>query len=266
MATDQVTVDIPPQMDELHEIENEHVTSPEEHNVMDTRTTLPKQSSHEEIIEIMTSPPQDEAEIVELKASPPHEDPAADNPTRIDELYKAACEILYEAARSNDWKKAYEEVFKKDPVKNSEYLTARVTDNGDTALHVAVATKSFAFGEKLIKHMKGEDLEAKNTDGNTAFFLIVASDNVRLVKQMWEKNKKLPSIRGANEMLPINMAAQSGHEKVVKFLCENFLSMSQKDKYLNEEDHLKLIHSLIRIDKYGKHALLLIFGLVKNIS
>ncbi|KAJ0082233.1 hypothetical protein Patl1_12375 [Pistacia atlantica] len=61
VTNDQVMVDIPSQMDEIHEIENELVTSPEEHNVMDTRTTLPNQSSHEEIIEIMTSPPQDEA-------------------------------------------------------------------------------------------------------------------------------------------------------------------------------------------------------------
>ncbi|KAJ0017756.1 hypothetical protein Pint_12277 [Pistacia integerrima] len=176
MATnDQVTVDIPPQIDELHEIENELVTSLEEHNVMDTRTALPNQSSHEEIIEIMTSPPQDEAH----------------NPTRIDELYDTALKKFCEAAESNDWKKAYEEVFRKDLVKNSEYLTAR-----------------------------GEDLAAKNTDGNTAFFLIAKSKDVRLVKQMLNKNRKLSSIRGANEMLSINMVAQSGHEEVVRFCTE----------------------------------------------
>ncbi|KAJ0081995.1 hypothetical protein Patl1_12368 [Pistacia atlantica] len=61
MATnDQVTVDISPQIDELHAIENELVTSPQEHNVMDTTTRSQNQLSHEEIVEIRASPPQDQ--------------------------------------------------------------------------------------------------------------------------------------------------------------------------------------------------------------
>ncbi|KAJ0017461.1 hypothetical protein Pint_12271 [Pistacia integerrima] len=46
------------------------------------------------------------------------------------------------------------------------------------------------------------------------------------------------------------MAAQSGHKEMVKFLYEDLLFISNEDKYVNEEDQCKLIHSLIRTGIY----------------
>ncbi|KAJ0016968.1 hypothetical protein Pint_12262 [Pistacia integerrima] len=67
MATnDQVTVDIPPQMDELHEIENELVASPQEHN--EFPVDAPNNSS--EIIE-----PDHASDEVNDSELPTREDP-----------------------------------------------------------------------------------------------------------------------------------------------------------------------------------------------
>ncbi|KAJ0017929.1 hypothetical protein Pint_12272 [Pistacia integerrima] len=139
-------------------------------------------------------------------------------------------EELYIVARRNDWNTAFRNIFKEDPIANSKYLTARISMKEDTALHVAIVTHSFMFAEELIKYMKREDLALKNTDGDTAFSLIAASENVRLAKQMFKKNVKLPNIRRENEMLPIDKATEQGHKLMVEFLRKIERPLEEMDR------------------------------------
>ncbi|XP_031282045.1 uncharacterized protein LOC116140570 isoform X2 [Pistacia vera] len=133
-------------------------------------------------------------------------------------MIKEDLEELHILTRRNDWNTAFRDIFKENPIENSKYLTARISVKEETALHVAIAKQSFTFAEELIKYMKRKDLAIKNSDGNTAFSLVVASDNVGLAKQMFEKNDELPYIHGANQMLPVLVAAQQGHKRMVEFL------------------------------------------------
>ncbi|XP_031282079.1 uncharacterized protein LOC116140609 [Pistacia vera] len=96
---------------------------------------------------------------------------------------------LYKAALKDEWNTAYKEVFKGDPLKNSKYLTARISEKQDTALHIAVAAESSMFVKKLVNFMQKDDLAIKNGDGNTAFFLAAESGMVGFAKIMVEKMK-----------------------------------------------------------------------------
>ncbi|KAJ0018598.1 hypothetical protein Pint_12292 [Pistacia integerrima] len=80
--------------------------------------------------------------------------------------------------------------------------------------------------------MQKDDLAIKNGDDNTAFFLAAESGMVGFAKIMVEKNEELPSIRGGGveEMLPIHIAAQHGHEKMMEFLHNVTKNMTEKDK------------------------------------
>lgn len=174
---------------------------------------------------------------------------------RIDEDFKK----LYKLALKDDWKTAYNEIFEGDPLKNSKYLTARISEKQDTVLHIAVAAESSIFAKKLVNFMQKEDLAIKNCDGNTAFFLSAASGLVGLAKTMVEKNEDLPGIPGVEEMLPIHIAAKHGHEKMMEFLHEVTKNMTEKDK--------NKLQDLTR-GKYlfGKHELFLRFLLQIHFS
>ncbi|KAJ0018576.1 hypothetical protein Pint_11201 [Pistacia integerrima] len=158
---------------------------------------------------------------------------------------------LYEAAVKNDWNTAYKDIFKGDPSKNSKYLKAKISDKGDTALHIAVATESSMFVRKLVYHMKKEDLTIKNGDDSTAFCLVAASGSVELAKVMFTKNEELLRIRGAENMLPIHITAKHGHEKMMEFL------LGVTKEKLAEEDDTKLKDLINKTDLSGKHTLVL---------
>ncbi|KAJ0016601.1 hypothetical protein Pint_11413 [Pistacia integerrima] len=106
--------------------------------------------------------------------------------------------------------------------------------------------------------MTKEDLAIKNGEGNTAFFLVAESGiHINLARKMYEKNTKLPSIRGKGERFPIYVAAYHGHKEMTEFLREKVGSLEEKDinellkhKTFSEffEDFKKLCRLALRDD------------------
>ncbi|MED6161837.1 hypothetical protein PIB30_064495 [Stylosanthes scabra] len=84
-----------------------------------------------------------------------------------------------------------------------------LTDDGDTALHMAVGMEQTNFVEKLIKLMSVEDMEILKVDGNTAFFLAAFSGNVKFAKLLLHKNPGLVWIKEHKNMLPIELASSA---------------------------------------------------------
>ncbi|XP_044497678.1 uncharacterized protein LOC123219764 [Mangifera indica] len=122
---------------------------------------------------------------------------------------------LYQAALEGDWHTA-EIIFKEH--KND--ITAKLSKEGDTALHIAAAARRTTFVKKLVEKMKKEDLAIKNNAGNTAFFLAAASNRVAIVKAMMEQNEDLRKNKGENDMLPLVMAARMGNKEMIEYLYE----------------------------------------------
>ncbi|GKC15922.1 ankyrin repeat-containing domain, PGG domain protein [Tanacetum coccineum] len=126
---------------------------------------------------------------------------------------------LYEASINADWKAA-KEILDKKP----DLIRSSITENGETALHVAASakrTKQVAeFVQNLVDMMQKADLELQNKSYNTALCLAAAAGNLEMVDIMLQKNKALLSIRGSQEMMPLYMASLFGEHDVVKYLFD----------------------------------------------
>ncbi|KAJ0016965.1 hypothetical protein Pint_12265 [Pistacia integerrima] len=236
MATNyRVTVDIPPQMDELHETENELVTSPKEHN--EFPVDAPNNSS--EIIE-----PDHASDEVNDSEFPTIEDPPRKifgvssflergDETRIRHLN------LYLAAFKGDWDAAVR-IYQEYPTD----ISARITKEGHTALHVAASANHTQFVKQLVNRMTRPDLALMDHDGNTALLLAAGTGNVELLRMMLNKNETLAIIRSWG-MLPLQRAALLGHRDMVVFLYEITL-----DHDLNDEDRIELFITFINTSFY----------------
>ncbi|KAJ0018580.1 hypothetical protein Pint_11205 [Pistacia integerrima] len=118
-----------------------------------------------------------------------------------------------------------------------------ISENEDYPLHVAVKKNYSSCLRELVDLMQSDELAIENRSGNTAFLIAAAMGRVEHAQLMFEKKGELPSIRGDKEMLPIHIAAQGGHERMVEFLYK-------VQGPLAEMDSKKF---------FGKHPLFLIF-------
>ncbi|KAJ0016442.1 hypothetical protein Pint_12327 [Pistacia integerrima] len=157
---------------------------------------------------------------------------------------------LYRATLKGDWDR-----FQGIDMKHEINMTAKLSKEGDTALHIAAAARRTGFVKKLLEHMNKEDLSIKNNAGNTAFFLAVSSGEVDIVKALKEKNEDLVKNRekdvmeknedvlknrGDNYILPLLQAAVMGNKEMVEYLYE-----ATGDELLDDNDRFKLVVDLI---------------------
>ncbi|KAJ0017828.1 hypothetical protein Pint_12315 [Pistacia integerrima] len=85
--------------------------------------------------------------------------------------------------------------------KHKNDIRARISKEGDTALHIAAAAEQIDFLKKLVDNINKEDLATTNNAGNTAFCLAAVSGNVELAQVMMNKMKKedLTTKKGAGK-------------------------------------------------------------------
>nr|KAJ0223701.1 hypothetical protein LSAT_V11C200075680 [Lactuca sativa] len=133
---------------------------------------------------------------------------------------------LFEASITGDWGTAT-----KILEKRKELVRYSITENGETALHVAASAKSTKqvedFVENLMGYMEDKDLELENNSSSTALCLAAEAGNVKIVKIMVKRNRNLVSITGSQGMTPLCRAALFGNYDVVKYLYKE----SQKMHY-----------------------------------
>ncbi|KAK9062038.1 hypothetical protein SSX86_019222 [Deinandra increscens subsp. villosa] len=130
---------------------------------------------------------------------------------------------LYEASIKCDWKAAKAII---DEYPKMELVRCSITENGETALHVAASAKGHKHVDEFVKNLVGEmrndDLELQNHNHNTALYLAAAAGNINAVKIMLGKNNGLLTIAGSKgSMLPLYTAALFGNVEVVKYLYNN---------------------------------------------
>ncbi|PWA42260.1 ankyrin repeat-containing domain, PGG domain protein [Artemisia annua] len=148
---------------------------------------------------------------------------------------------LYEACIKCNWKEAEKILTNKVNIELG-LVRCSITENGETALHVAasakVPRKMEKFVANLMELMRPEDLELENANYNTALYLAAAAGNIETVKIMMEKNDKLLSIPGGGsqyskpEMMPIYTAALFGHHELARYMYDksNDLTEGWTDK------------------------------------
>lgn len=77
------------------------------------------------------------------------------------------------------------------------------------------------FVEALVELMDAKDLELQNIHGNTAICLAASAGNVEMIRTMVHWNKRLPTIPGAQGMMPLYMAALVGNHDSVNYLYDD---------------------------------------------
>ncbi|KAI3511214.1 hypothetical protein L1887_18360 [Cichorium endivia] len=142
------------------------------------------------------------------------------------EQYLNICVPLYNASIKGDWEAAQVIL---DNHKYLDLVGFAISENYDTALHIAASAKSSkyieTFVENLVTKMSKEQLELKNQNGNTALCLAAAAGNVKTVMTMLEKNRALGDIPGSNDMMPLYMASLFGKHEMVKHLYDHSKEM-----------------------------------------
>ena len=139
-----------------------------------------------------------------------------------------------------------------------------ITENGETALHIAASAKVpgkvNVFVKNLVSLMEKEDLALENANYNTALYLAAAAGNINTVEIMLEKNPKLLEIAGGGstgpplyqpEMMPIYVAASFGNHSVVKYMYEK--SKDLEDSCWTPKTRGWLLEKCVENDMFGKH-------------
>ncbi|KAI9194327.1 hypothetical protein LWI28_028234 [Acer negundo] len=65
--------------------------------------------------------------------------------------------------------------------------------------------------------MEPDDLKLQDSNGNTAFCFAAAAGSLEITKLMLDKTPDLLTLRGADNMLPLYMAALFGRTEMSKF-------------------------------------------------
>ena len=120
---------------------------------------------------------------------------------------------LYKATQIGDWNAA-KEFLNRDP----RAISAKITANDQTALHVAALAGHVHLVEELVKQMSEENLEIKDIDGFTALALAAYKGNYPIAECMLEKNEKLLGIATENGTIPVVLALKNGHLKLARYL------------------------------------------------
>ena len=124
-----------------------------------------------------------------------------------------------------------------------------LTEDGDTALHIAVSMEHTTFVEKLVERMSERDMEIVKADGNTAFCMAAISGNVKIATILLSKNPGLAWIKGYEDMLPIQLAFSTGQPRMVKFLFER---IREDAHIISFQDVVRLFFSALTNNIYSK--------------
>ncbi|KAJ9541292.1 hypothetical protein OSB04_027798 [Centaurea solstitialis] len=132
------------------------------------------------------------------------------------------CVPLYQASNRGDWKEA-NIVFNERPQLN--LVRYSITENHETALHIAVSAKYSKRQENFVKELVGlmmkeggPGLQLKNGNGETALHVAAVAGNVGMARIIVEASEALLTIPDSKGQMPLCVAALYGKGEMVKYL------------------------------------------------
>ncbi|KAK1427014.1 hypothetical protein QVD17_15696 [Tagetes erecta] len=153
---------------------------------------------------------------------------------------------LYKACIECDWMAAKAILFKYPGL-----VRYSITENGETALHVAAAAsvKESKYVGKFVKNLIGmmdkADLELVNDNSNTALCLAAASGNIEVVRIMLNETLS----EGQMMIMPLCTAVLFGKYEVVKFLYEKSNNLCDDDGW-NFQNRGWLLKKCVETDMF----------------
>ncbi|XP_031286856.1 uncharacterized protein LOC116145543 [Pistacia vera] len=101
---------------------------------------------------------------------------------------------------------------------NPSALTASLSADGDTALHIAVLAGRVKVVEELVKRINAEDLGIKNKSGATALNFAATGGITKIADYLVKKNPGLLRIPNQHGYIPVVVASLYGHRDMVRYL------------------------------------------------
>ncbi|GLT33968.1 hypothetical protein SLA2020_085180 [Shorea laevis] len=143
--------------------------------------------------------------------------------SRIVELRRSIC--------NGDWNAVKQFfVFDKHPLD-----TIILSDEGYTALHVAILAGKYEIAENLIAMMSETDLEKKTErrgGGHTALTLVATTGRTHMARCIVKKSSKLLAIKNDQGFIPVSAACAVGHKEMTYYLY----SVTPPEVLLSEND------------------------------
>ncbi|KAJ9559323.1 hypothetical protein OSB04_013937 [Centaurea solstitialis] len=141
--------------------------------------------------------------------------------------YVNICVPLFQASVVGDWE-AVEKILSINGEFRVDLLGYAITEDMDTALHIAVFSRSIKFVENLVNRMTDEQLILQDKYGRTALFNVAGAGNVEMARVMVERCPQLLTIRADNNQLPIYPAALYGRHNIVAYLHDSALKILEE--------------------------------------
>ncbi|KAL0418711.1 UNVERIFIED_CONTAM: hypothetical protein Sradi_1284600 [Sesamum radiatum] len=157
----------------------------------------------------------------------------------MDDMVKS---LIRDVIQSN-WKEVAN-IYEQHP----EAHHTRITQSGDTALHIAISDGNAQIVEELVSRAvirtTPEALAIQNELGNTPLHLAASLGNVRICELIARTNSRLIGMRNRNNETPFFLAALNGRKQA--FLClHSLLRSGEGYEYCRRKDGETILHSAI---------------------
>lgn len=120
---------------------------------------------------------------------------------------------FYKALDNGDW-----EVAMNFLEKHPAALTASLSADGDTALHIAVLAGHDYIVEELVNLLDAKDLALTNKNSATALNYAALGGITSIAMSLVSKNRELLRVPNQNGQIPVVVASLYGHKDVARYL------------------------------------------------
>ncbi|XP_008235416.2 PREDICTED: uncharacterized protein LOC103334252 [Prunus mume] len=154
---------------------------------------------------------------------------------------------LFKITITSQWKEVVA-IYRLDP----RARKAKITESGDTALHVAVSDNQEEHVEELVKLVSTDELQIRNEQGNTPLHIAATMGNVRMCECIAKHHPLLVYAFNKENETPLFLAALHGKKAV--FLCLHYICSlhddQQRYKYCRRKDGNTILHCAIARDYF----------------
>ncbi|XWS44752.1 hypothetical protein CRYUN_Cryun15aG0074500 [Craigia yunnanensis] len=154
---------------------------------------------------------------------------------------------LYKAVDSDDL-----EATKKFLDQHVDALSASLSADGDTALHIAVLAGHVDIVEELVGRMSAQEIAVKQKFGSTALNFAAIGGVTDIAELLVKKNRDLLKIPNDHDQIPVVVAALYGHRDLVQYL---YMETPIEELHPTSKNHGAIFLTACIIDEFYDIAL-----------